>query len=975
MAEPFRLSGHEGRPLNFTFDGRAMTGREGDTLASALLANGVRLLARSFKYHRPRGLVTAGVEEPNAIVAIGRGAYLDTNTPATRVALVEGLDARSLNNWPSLQWDAGAIFSAIGRFIPAGFYYKTFFWPNWHSFEPTIRRAAGLGEAPTEPDVDRYESPHLHCDVLVVGAGPAGLAAALRAGRAGVDVVLCEQDEVLGGSAGDEDTQIGGNNATHWVAEVFAELAAMSNVRIMCKTTVAAYHDHNFLLAVERLDSAGAAVCERCWHIRAGRVILATGAIERPLVFPDNDRPGIMMSSAIRHYVQRHRVAPGNRVVVVTNNSDAYRTIQVLINNGIDVAAIVDSRASAPSEFAGVQVDRGTLIVGTTGRNALSSVTLRSLDGGTTRRVFCDTLAVSGGWSPAVQLFSQSQGHLRYDDVIASFVPDHSGQAVNCAGAAAGFMHLTDCLQSGIDAAATALSALDIAVPEMDRWSTSEETPYSIEPIWRTPEALAGSGKQWVDFHNDVTSADIALAAREGFRSVEHLKRYTTLGMAPDQGKTSNVNGLAILGEITGRTPGEVGTTTFRPPYAPIRFGTVAGRDRGALFRPLRRLPTHSLQREFGARMEDYGAWLRPSHYPLPDEDMNAAIEREIRAVRDLVGILDYSPLGKIEVAGPDALVFLNAMVATNLTTLKTGRARYSLTLTEGGAILDDGIISRLADDRFLMGTTSGAVEMIFSALDERRQRDFPMLDVFLTNVTSHWSVIMVSGPNARALLGRTDLDVDLSSDAFPHMTWRSGVLGGVPVRVNRVSFTGELSYEISIPAAYAVSLWQALFALGKDLGLTPIGIEALDVLRLEKGFIHVGGDTDGTSTPDDAGYGAMVRNKTSEFIGKRSLTLPDRIEPNRLQLVGLRPLDNDLPLGVGAQIVPADGTGHPSGLGHVTSSAWSPSLRAPIALAMLANGRSMTNERLRVWHQNGFRPVEVVAPLRYDPDGVRINE
>jgi sarcosine oxidase subunit alpha len=976
MTESHRLGEATTAPVRFTFDGRQLTGRQGDTLASALLANGIRIVARSFKYHRPRGIFAAGCEEPNAIVAVGSGNRLDTNTQATRVPLIEGLEARSLNSWPSLRWDFGGVYGWFGRWLPAGFYYKTFFWPNWRTFEPAIRRAAGLGVAPRAPDPDRYERPHLHCDLLIIGSGPAGLAAALMAGRSGADTVLCEQDADFGGCLRWEDSQVDGLPAVSWVDRVVAELRALPNVRLMAGCSVSAYHDHNLLLASEVTTSPRPAVAERLWHIRAGQTILATGAIERPLVFPDNDRPGIMLASAVRHYLRRYRVGVGRRVAIATNNDDAYRTAHALKSEGIAVVAIIDSRASGGFDtVCDAPVIRGAVVTGTRGRQGLASISVAHLAGGPVQTIRCDALAVSGGWSPSVQLFSQAQGRLRFDESIAAFVPDHCSQAVHCAGAVTGGFGLSECLASGRAAAEAALAALDLKAAGGTPATAAPESPYAIEPIWRTPDRLARSGKQWIDHHNDVTAEDVALAAREGLGSVEHLKRYTTLGMAPDQGKTSNVNGLAILGDYTGRTPGAVGTTTFRPPYSPIKFGAIAGRERGAHFRPARRLPTHALQHEHRAVMEDYGAWLRPSHYPLDAEDLQAAITREVRAVREASGILDYSPLGKIEVVGPDAMNFLNAMVATNLATLKVGRARYSLTLTDAGVICDDGIITRLAEHRFLMGTTSGAVERIHAMFDERRQRDFPTLDVHLVNVTSHVAVLMISGPKARELLRRTGTDIDLSTAAFPHMSCRAGTLVGVAVRINRVSFTGEISYEISIAARHASALWQRLFALGADLGLTPIGIEALDVLRLEKGFIHVGGDTDGTSVPDDAGYGAMVRNKKADFVGRPMLAILDRLEQPRLQLVGVRPLDAGACLGVGAQIVETGVVNPGSGLGHVTSSAWSPTLNTPIALATLSGGRSRVGHRMRVWHQGAFRDVQIIEPARYDPEGKRIDE
>jgi sarcosine oxidase subunit alpha len=967
----FRLPGHGGAPLPFSFDGVALAGRAGDTLAAALLANGIHLVARSFKYHRPRGVLGAGAEDPNSIVSLGRGAQAYSDS-ATCVELTAGLEAHSLNAWPSLRWDFGAVLGGLSRFLPAGFYYKTFFWPHWRWYERPIRRAAGLGGLPSGRDPDRYDRVHRHCDLLIVGSGPAGLNAARVAAAAGLDVILAEQDTQFGGSLLWEEHSIDGADGCAWLQRTVSELQQYPNVTFLTRTTVTGYLDHNLLLAVEQAADAGGAWRQRLWQLRAKQVVLATGAAERPLVFPDNDRPGILLASAVRHYISRHRVAPGQRMVLATNNDDGYRTARVAQRAGLEVLAVFDSRAQAGVELPGIPVRRGAVIVATRGRHRVREVTARTLDGRHTWTLACDTVAMSGGWNPAVQLFSQCGGKIGFAPQAAAFVPALERPGVTVAGAAAGTGTLLQCLTSGCASGAKALTQLGLEAPPPRTWNAADLDDH-VEARWRVPASLARGAKQWVDFHNDVTDHDIALAAQENLQSVEHLKRYTTLGMAPDQGKTSNVNGLAILGELTGRQPGEVGTTTFRPPCIPVSFGVIAGRAPGALYRPLRRLPTHAQQQQCGAELQEYGAWLRPAHYPQAGEDMAAAIVREVRAVRAAVGLLDYSPLGKLEIAGAGALEFLNRMVATDLTSLKVGRARYSLTLGEDGAIIDDGVITRPADDLLVMGTTSGAATRLRAVLDEWHQRECPHLEVWISDVTTQWAVLLLTGPRARAVLERTDLDIDLAPQAFPHMTVRSGTLGGVPTRIARVSFTGEVSFEVSVPAGFAPALWQHFVNTSQDLELTPVGIEALDVLRLEKGFLHVGGDTDGTTTPDDVGYGGMVRNKKSDFIGRRTLALTSANRPDPLQLVGLRPLDGAQPLAVGAQLYTATGPRR-SGAGHVTSSAWSPTLAQPLALAMLRRGRSRLREQLLAWHDGSGRPVEVIEPLRHDPSGVLLN-
>jgi sarcosine oxidase subunit alpha len=905
------------RTLRFRFDGRDYQGHPGDTLASALIASGVRLIGRSFKYHRPRGIMAAGAEEANALVRLGEGDRAEPNLKATEIPLTDGLVATSVNCWPSPRIDLRGVNQFGAPLLIAGFYYKTFMWPNWHLFEGPIRRAAGLGIAPKGNDPDRYVHANAACDVLVVGGGPAGLAAAVEAARTGRSVILAEADFRLGGSAlwrGDA------------AAETLAtELAGLANVRILTRTNVFGYYDHNGLAATEQLDGAGPR--QRVWKLRAGEVVLATGAIERPLVFEGNDRPGVMLASAAQAYAGRYGVLAGRNVTVFTNNDGAYEAACALQTAGaqvtlVDVRTAPDPQSVAALTAQGVTIKTGRRIVAAKGALGVRKV---KLDDGTT--LSCDLVGMSGGWSPVVHLFSQSGGKLRFDEAGQMFVPDQAVQNVRMVGGAAG----------------------DLGT-------------LNLEPLWEVP----GSGtKKFVDFGNDVTARDIAIAVDENYRSVEHLKRYTTLGMGVDQGKTSNVNGLAIMGALTGRAPGAVGTTRFRPPYTPVTLGALAGPGVGPLFRPIRYLPAYDWHVAKGALFEEHGPWLRPTAYPQGEETWEQAAQREARAARAVAALFDGSPLGKIEVAGPDAATFLDRIYVGNASNLKPGRARYGLMLNENGIIVDDGVFVRLADDRFLVHTTSGGADRIAAILEEWLQCEWVDLDVAVLPVTTQWATMTVSGPEARALIERIGTDIDLA--AFPHMQFRTGTVAGLPARVLRASFTGEASYEISVAASEAGRLAAAISAAGA----VPIGIEALMILRTEKGYLHVGVDTDGTTLPDDVGMAGPIAKKASDFIGRRSLLRSEAIRPDRLQLVGLASEDSRLP--VGAHVLRDDAVPGPID-GHVTSSVDSPTLGHPVALALVRSGRVRLGETVMLYDMGRRYRATIVDPVFYDKAGERLN-
>ncbi len=956
------------RPVGFSFNGRRYSGYAGDTLASALLANGVHLVGRSFKYHRPRGILSAGTEEPNAIVQLESGPRAVPNLKATRVELYEGLTASSVNCWPGPGFDLAAVNDLAHRLIPAGFYYKTFMWPHrgWHFYERFIRRMAGLGQAPDGPDPDRYERMNTHCDVLVVGAGPAGLAAAREAGRSGARVVLADEDARLGGTLRDAAE-------TGWLDETTAELKRMGNVRVLTRTTVAGYFDHNFLIALERVtDHLGPHAPahlprQRLWRIRAGRVVLATGALERPLVFANNDRPGVMVAGAVRAYVNRFAVLPGRRAVVVTDNDSAYAAALDLHRRGVDIAAMVDLRpgAEAPREAreAGFEILRGYAVVDTAGRRRVRAAYVAPIEGdgsptGKVRALPCDLIAMSGGWNPAVHLFSQSGGKLRYDEALRGFLPERSPQAVRCAGAVNGALETEDCIAEG-----RAAGAGEPAAPRPAR--------QAARSLWAVPaRSRAGEARRFVDFQNDVTSADIALAAREGYESVEHLKRYTTLGMGTDQGKTGNVPGLAILADTLGVPIPEVGTTVFRPPYEPVTFGAIAGRDVGHLADPVRRTPIHAWHEENGAVFEDVGQWKRPFYYPRPGETKDDAVVRECLAVREAAGIMDASTLGKILVCGSDAREFLNRVYTNAWDRLEPGRCRYGLMLGEDGMVLDDGVTSCLTADRFLMTTTTGNAARVFAWLEEWLQTEWPELRIYITSLTEQFATVALAGPDSRKILGGLSDEIDLGSDAFPFMAWREGRVAGLPAQVFRISYTGETSFEIVVSANHAMELWTAL----EERGAAPFGTEAMHVLRAEKGYLMIGQETDGTVTPHDLEMGWILSRK-KDFIGRRSLARAGMRDPMRKRLVGLLTEDPASVLPEGAQILAAPPSGPPETMiGHVTSSYWSATLGRSIALALVKGGRDRDPGTVHVPLDNGTQRAEICDPRFYDPEGVRLN-
>lgn len=989
-AQPFRLAAgglvDRTTPLRFRFDGAAFEGYAGDTLASALLANGVRFVGRSFKYHRPRGIVSAGPEEPGALVELRTGARREPNTRATVAELFDGLEAASQNRGFSLRYDPMAANGLFSSALVAGFYYKTFMWPSkfWEKlYEPLIRRAAGLGRAAAAEDPDHYEKAFAFCDVLVIGAGPAGLAAALAAGRAGARVILCDDDARMGGRLLAERREIAGAPAADWLAATLDELASLPDVRMMTRTSVFGVYDHGTYGAVERVADhlpvpPAHMPRQRAWRIVAKRAVLAAGAIERPIVFPGNDAPGVMLAGAVRAYVHRFAVLPGREAVVYTSGDDGWRTVATLAEAGARVAAVVEARPAvdpaleALAKRVGARLFLGAGVVATRGRRALSGVTIRDGAGATTQ-IACDLLAVGDGWTPSIHLTSHLNGKPVWDEAISAFVPGQLPPGLAAAGAAAGRLTLAQALEDGARLGAEAAQAAGFSATPAAAAATDPESA-AHRPVWR----VAGKGKAFVDLQNDVTAADVELAAREGFTSVEHLKRYTTLGMAPDQGKLANMAGLAILAEQTGRSIPQTGVTTFRPPFTPVAIGALAGHHRGKDFRPTRLAPTHEWSRQQGAVFVEAGQWLRAQYYPRAGEtDWLTTVNREVQAVRAGVGLCDVSTLGKIDVQGADAAEFLERVYINGWKALPIGKARYGLMLREDGFVMDDGTTSRLADTHFLMTTTTANAGKVMQHLEFCRQVLWPDLDVRLASVSDQWAQAAIAGPRARDLLRAVvDPDHDISDAAFPYLAARAVTVGGGrPARLFRISFSGELAYELAVPADFGDAMMRALMAAGAAYGVTPYGTEALGVLRIEKGHV-AGNELNGQTTARDLGLGRMMSTK-KDFVGRLMAGRAALVEPGRPALVGFKPVDATQRLRAGAHFLGLGGEATmENDEGFMTSVAYSPHLKSWIGLGLLRDGPARIGQRVRAYDpvRDGDVVVEICAPVFVDAEGARLH-
>ena len=982
--------------VSFKFNSKNYYGYKGDTLASALIANGIHLVGRSFKYHRPRGIMTAGSEEPNAIVQLNNNSALsEPNVRATEVEIYDGLEASSQNCWPSVNFDIGGINNFLSPLLPAGFYYKTFMWPAsfWEKYEYFIRKSAGLGKSPATPDPDIYDHKYIHCDVLVIGGGISGIMAAKTAAQNGLNTLLVEEKPNLGGTTiyqNSEQHKINNQTSSIWLEKEIANLESLDNLEIKTRTSVAAFHGYNFLLARENLTDhlpikdRTNKVRQRLLKIRAKKVITATGSLERPLVFNNNDRPGILLSSAIKKYIDFYGVSCGEDNVLFTNNDSAYETALSLFKKGIRVKAIVDIREQPSSkiieevESNGIKVYKEYTVVNTEGYKKINKISIMQLskDGqsviGSKIDLDCDCLGLSGGWTPAVHLFTQSGGKLRFRDEDQVFIPNHYPSKQISIGSCNGDFELDEIL----NLVPTQLkNFLEIEKTEYENLSIEISKNLSKRNIWLLPsDKVLGKTKPFVDYQNDATAKDIKLALREGFRSIEHVKRYTTTGMGTDQGKLGNMHALGIIAETAGVKMGELGTTTFRPPYTPLSFGTIVGRNVGEYFDIFRKTPIHEWHVKNNAEFENVGQWKRAWYYPKTTEDMHQAVQRESKAARESAGILDASTLGKIDIQGTDASEFLNRVYTNAWSKLGIGKCRYGLMLHEDGMVYDDGVTTRLDENHYIMTTTTGGAANVMSKLEDYLQTEWPELDVYLTSVTDHFATISVCGPNSKKIVSKVIPDLDLSDENFPHMSFKNAKIDKVKCRVMRISFTGEHSYEINIQANFGKSVWEKCMEAGKEFNITPYGTETMHLLRAEKGFIIVGQDTDATMTPIDLQMDWIVSKKKYDFIGKRSLYRSDTIREDRKQLVGLLTDDPKIVLEEGAQIVEDTNQKPIEMLGHVTSSYYSPNLNKSIALAVVRGGKTMMGKKLFIPMENKTISVTVADPVFLDKENKRLN-
>ncbi len=980
------------KKISFKFNGKKYFGYEGDTLASALLANGIHLIGRSFKYHRPRGFTGAGVDEPNAHVQLYSGAKTEPNVIATTVELVEGLVATSQNCWPSVSFDFGAINNLLNKFFPAGFYYKTFMWPKnfWYKiYEPIIRKAAGLGVAPLKPDPDRYEHKFEYCDVLIVGSGPSGLAGALAAAKNGARVILAEDKPRFGGSLLTDEVTIGNKKGKDWVDETISQLKSMPNVIVKNRSQVFGYYDHNMMVMSERTkdhveNSTEFTPRQKLWYIRAKEVIVSTGSIERPLVFGNNDRPGIMLASAAKEYMKVYGVLVGKKPIIFTNNDSAYDTAIEFKKNGID-PLVVDIRTNSESSVVqeaknlNINIKFSHGIVNSKGYLRVNSATVGKLNDDRSgyeslENISCDCICVSGNWTPTVHLSSQSGNKLKFDEKINAFIPSKSRQNESTIGSANGSFTLKKSLEDGFSKGYE-LSNKITAKNIKGTTPTSNERNYAQhDKFWCMPLPKNKYYKRCVDFQNDVYVSDIELAVREGFRSIEHVKRYTTLGMATDQGKTSNLNGLQLVSNIENKIVPEVGHTTFRPPYTPVTIGAIVGREVGKHYRPTRKSPMHEWHEQNNAVFVDAGLWVRPRYYKQENETLLEAAKREATNVRKNVGVCDVTSLGKIDIKGPDCAEFLNRIYTNAWMKLPVGKARYGVMLREDGIVFDDGTTTRISENHFHMTTTTAQAVNVLAHLEYYLQVVWPELSVNVLSTTEQWAGAALAGPNSRNLLNKLFPEIDVSNEAIPFMGYKEANLFGVPARIFRISFSGELAYEINVESGYGIFMWEKIIELGKEMNIEPYGTEALSTLRIEMGHV-AGSEIDGRVISSDLSLEGML-SKKKDFIGKRSLNREAFINPNREKIVGVVPLDKKSMIPEGSHLVSDNKASLPNPkLGHISASCWSVEYNNPFSLAILKDGKNKIGEKLYAVSplKNKSIEVEIVSSHYVDPKGERV--
>ena len=996
MSQKYRLDNigyiNRDKKISFTFNGKKYFGYEGDTLASALLANGIHLVGRSFKYHRPRGFFGAGVDEPNAKVQLYKGAKTEPNANATEVELVEGLIVKSQNCWPSVSFDFGAINNLFQKFFPAGFYYKTFMWPKsfWYKvYEPIIRKAAGLGVAPLKPDPDRYEHKYEYCDVLIVGSGPSGLASALAAAKNGARVILAEDKSRFGGSLLIDEVTIGNKKGKEWADEAISQLKSMPNVIVKNRSQVFGYYDHNMMVMFERTrdhieNPNKFTPRQKLWYIRAKEIVISTGSLERPLIFGNNDRPGILLSSAAKEYLKVYGVLVGRKPIIFTNNDSAYDTAIEFKKNGIN-PLVVDTRTNSDSSVISeaknlnIDIKFSHGIANTKGHLKVNSATIGKFNSDKSsyenlEEVSCDCICVSGNWTPTVHLSSQSGNKLKFNETIDAFIPSQSRQKESTIGSANGSFTLKQALEDGFNKGFELSNKITNKNSKSTAPTSNERSYGEHDKFWCMPLPKNKHYKRFVDFQNDVAVSDIELAVREGFRSIEHVKRYTTLGMATDQGKTSNLNGLQLVSNIEGKIVPEVGHTTFRPPYTAVTIGTIVGREVGKHYRPTRKSPMHEWHEKNNAVFVDAGLWLRPRYYKQDNESLEEAAKREANNVRKNVGVCDVTSLGKIDIKGPDTAEFLNRIYTNAWMKLPVGKARYGVMLREDGIVFDDGTTTRISENHFHMTTTTAQAVNVLAHLEYYLQVVWPELNVNVLSTTEQWAGAALAGPNSRELLSKLFPETNILNEALPFMGYKESDLFDVPARIFRISFSGELAYEINVESNYGTFMWEKIIEFGQEMNIEPYGTEALSTLRIEMGHV-AGSELDGRTIPYDVSLEGML-SKKKDFIGKRSLTREAFLNPKREKVVGVVPLDKKTTIPEGSHLVKDGNAFSPNPkLGHVSASCWSVEYNNPFSLAIIQDGKNRIGEKLYAVSplNNKNIAVEIVSSHYVDPKGERV--